>query len=156
MTPAQSGNFGFLTTYDPQLVRLGGLAERYFSEDPNTCLIKLRQFAERLAQQLAARIGLFTSPEEPFAELLKRLKAERAMPREAGDLFHQLRVAGNDAAHAHRDDHETALTRLKMARQLASGFTPRLVVIPSSNRSRLFRRRSRLMHPQNCERRLNG
>ncbi len=122
MTPAQSGNFGFLVAYDPQLVRLGGLAERYFREDPNTCLIKLRQFAELLAQQLAARIGLFTSHEEPFAELLKRLKAERAMPREAGELFHQLRIAGNDAAHAHRDDHATALNRLKMARQLAIWF----------------------------------
>jgi type I restriction enzyme R subunit len=36
-------------THDPQLVRLGGLAERYFKDDPNTCLIKLRQFGEVLA-----------------------------------------------------------------------------------------------------------
>lgn len=118
----QNTNFGFLKAYDAQLVRLGALAERYFKDDPNTCLIKLRQFAELLAQQLAARMGMFTSPDEPFAELLKRLKAERAMPREAGDLFHQLRIAGNDAAHANRDDHATALTRLKMARQLAIWF----------------------------------
>ncbi len=40
------GNFDFLEVYDTQLVRLGALAERYFKEDPNTCLIKLRQFAE--------------------------------------------------------------------------------------------------------------
>jgi type I restriction enzyme R subunit len=120
--PDASGNFGFLSHYDAQLVRLGALAERYFTEDPNTCLIKLRQFAELLAQQLAARMGMFTSPNEPFADLLKRLKAERAMPREAGDLFHQLRVAGNDAAHAHRNDHATALTQLKIARQLALWF----------------------------------
>jgi type I restriction enzyme R subunit len=118
----QNTNFGFLNAYDAQLVRLGALAERYFKDDPNTCLIKLRQFAELLAQQLAARMGMFTSPDEPFAELLKRLKAERAMPREAGDLFHQLRIAGNDAAHANRDDHATALTRLKMAGQLAIWF----------------------------------
>lgn len=118
----RGSNFDFLKTYDAQLVRLGALAERYFVEDPNTTLIKLRQFAELLAQQLAARMGLFTSPDEPFADLLQRLKADRAMPREAGDLFHQLRITGNQAAHAHRDDHATALTSLKMARQLAIWF----------------------------------
>jgi len=117
-----SSNFEFLKSYDTQLVRLGALAERYFKEDPNTCLIKLRQFAELLAQQLAARMGLFTSSDEVFADLLQRLKAERAMPREAGDLFHQLRISGNQAAHAHRDDHAGALTGLKIARQLAIWF----------------------------------
>lgn len=35
-------NFDFLKSHDGQLVRLGALAERYFQEDPNTCLIKLR------------------------------------------------------------------------------------------------------------------
>ncbi|MCZ8314395.1 type I restriction-modification system endonuclease [Phreatobacter sp.] len=116
------GNFHFLEVYDAQLVRLGALAERYFADDPNTCLIKLRQFAELLAQQLAARMGLFGTPDEPFADLLQRLKAERAMPREAGDIFHQLRIAGNQAAHANREDHAGALTALKLARQLAIWF----------------------------------
>lgn len=138
----RGSNFHFLEIYDAQLVRLGALAERYFKDDPNTCLIKLRQFAELLAQQLAARMGLFTTSDEPFADLLQRLKAERAMPREAGDLFHQLRIAGNQAAHAHRDDHAGALTGLKLARQLAvwfhktfgseTGFRPGPFVPPSS------------------------
>ena len=118
----RGSNFDFLNSYDAQLVRLGVLAERYFKDDPNTCLIKLRQFAELLAQQVAARFGLFTSANEPFADLLQRLKAERALPREAGDLFHQLRISGNQAAHANKDDHATALTSLKMARQLAIWF----------------------------------
>ena len=39
-----SANFGFLSAHDAQLERLGALAERYFKDDPNTCLIKLRQF----------------------------------------------------------------------------------------------------------------
>lgn len=118
----RGSNFDFLNRYDAQLVRLGALAERYFKEDPNTCLIKLRQFAELLAQQLAARLSLFNSPDEPFADLLQRLRAECAMPREAGDLFHQLRISGNQAAHAQRDDHAGALTGLKLARQLAIWF----------------------------------
>jgi type I restriction enzyme R subunit len=36
-------DFAFLQSHDDQLVRLGILAEQYFADDPNTCLIKLRQ-----------------------------------------------------------------------------------------------------------------
>lgn len=51
-------NFDMLEPYEPQLWRLGALAERYFAEDPNTSLLKLRQFGELLAQSVAARGGL--------------------------------------------------------------------------------------------------
>ena len=44
------------------------------------------------------------------------------MPREVGDLFHQLRAAGNRATHAQSGDHAEALTTLKMARQLGIWF----------------------------------
>jgi type I restriction enzyme, R subunit len=117
-----TSNFAFLAGYDAQLVRLGALAERYFPDDPNTCLIKLRQLAELLAQQVAARVGLYASADEPFSDLLRRLKAERAAPREVSDLFHQLRLSGNQAAHAGRDDHAGALVALKVARELAIWF----------------------------------
>jgi type I restriction enzyme R subunit len=60
-----SANFTVLAEHDEQLVRLAALAERYFAEDPNTSLIKLRQFSELLAQQVAARYGLLTTPDEP-------------------------------------------------------------------------------------------
>lgn len=115
-------NFEFLSDYSPQLVRLGALAERYFREDPNTCLIKLRQFGELLAQETAARAGLFSSPDEQQADLLRRLKSDRIVPQQALDLFHQLRIAGNQATHAHADDYGQALTALKIARQLAIWF----------------------------------
>ena len=42
-----------------QLVRLGALAENYFQDDPNTCVMKLRQLGELLAQQVAARTGVY-------------------------------------------------------------------------------------------------
>ena len=35
---ALSCNFAYLSSHDEQLLRLGMLAERYFSHDPNTCL----------------------------------------------------------------------------------------------------------------------
>ena len=54
-----SANFGVLVTHDQRLVRLGALAERYFAENANTCLIKLRQLGETLTQLVAAKAGLF-------------------------------------------------------------------------------------------------
>src|SRR6266436_3829521 len=117
-----SANFSFLRTHDAQLVRLGGLAERYFKDDPNTCLIKLRQFGEVLAQLTAAKAGLLASPEEPQVDLLRRLKFEGIVPREVGELFHQIRIAGNRATHAQTDDHAEALSTLKIARQLGIWF----------------------------------
>ena len=62
--PIQTANFGFLAKYDAQLARLGALAERYFGDDPNTSLMKLRQFAELLAQLTAAKTGQLTKPDE--------------------------------------------------------------------------------------------
>ena len=38
-----SANFGFLGTHDAQFVRLGGLAERYFKDDTNTCRRELSE-----------------------------------------------------------------------------------------------------------------
>lgn len=114
-----NSNFVFLRAREPQLFRLGFLAERYFVEDPNTCHIKLRQFSELTAQLTASRFGLNVETSDPHAELLRRLKFECSLPREVGDLFHALRISGNQAAHEISGDHASALTGLKLGRQLA-------------------------------------
>lgn len=44
-----TANFGFLARYDGALMAVAASAERYFAEDPVTCLMKLRQFGELLA-----------------------------------------------------------------------------------------------------------
>jgi type I restriction enzyme R subunit len=122
VTDISTQNFGFLSAHDTQLVRLGALAERYFRDDPNTCLIKLRQFGEVLAQLTAAKSGFFASEDEPQSDLLRRLKFERVVPREPADLFHQLRISGNRATHSHAGDYAEALSALKIARQLGVWF----------------------------------
>ena len=122
MITTESANFGFLCPYDLQLVRLGALAERYFRDDPNTCLIKLRQFGELLAQLSAAKTGFLQSTDEPQAELLRRLKQERILSPEITNLFHQIRIEGNRATHNYEGDHSQALTCLKMARHLGVWF----------------------------------
>ncbi|WP_437296232.1 type I restriction-modification system endonuclease [Sorangium sp. So ce426] len=122
MPPAASPNFAFLAHHDPRLVVLGTQAERYFAEDPNTCLVKLRQFGEILAQRAAARLGLYISPEDNQATLIGRLRDRGALDATTRQLFHDLRIAGNKATHELRGDHHEALHQLKMARELAVWF----------------------------------
>ena len=115
-------NFGQLAEHDEGLLRLGLLAERYFPADPNTALLKLRQFAELLAQNTAARIGLYASAQEPQADLLRRLEENGILTREIAGLFRQVRLTGNAANHALAGDHRTALATLKIAWQLGLWF----------------------------------
>jgi len=93
-----SANFSFLASH-AQLVRLGTLAERYFREDANTTLIKLRQFGEAMAQTIAARLREYSDPRENQKDLLERLEDRGAIPRDAARLFHEIRIVGNKATH---------------------------------------------------------
>lgn len=115
-------NFAVLEQHDKQLMRLGLLAERYFADDPNTCLLKLRQLAELLAQMLAARTGQYTSSEENQFDLLRRLQDSGVLPREVFQIFSEIRRAGNAANHALTDDHRSALSTLKLTWQLGLWF----------------------------------
>jgi len=93
-------NFAHLEQHDEQLLRLGMLAEKYFADDPNTCLLKLRQLAELLAQLVAAKTGQLVAPEESQYELLRRLQDSGIVPREVAQLFGEVRRTGNAANHA--------------------------------------------------------
>src|SRR5512133_430581 len=119
---AGMSNFSVLSQHDEQLLRLGMLAEKYFADDPNTCLLKLRQLAELLAQLLAARTGQWVAPQESQFDLLRRLQDSGVLPHEVYRMFGEVRRAGNAASHALSDDHRTALTALKFAWQLALWF----------------------------------
>lgn len=119
----QSANFGFLRPHDPQIVKLAALAEQFFHSDSNTCIIKLRQYAERLAKLIAANTGLYQSSDEAQVELLKRLKLENVISKEVADLFHLIRIAGNKAVHNKiNTDTNQALTLLQTAQQLGIWF----------------------------------
>lgn len=115
-------NFAVLQQHDAQLLRLGMLAEKYFADDPNTSLLKLRQLAELLAQLLAAKTGLYTSSEEKQYDLLRRLQDSGILPREIYQMFNEVRRAGNAASHALSDDHGSALSALKLTWQLGVWF----------------------------------
>lgn len=117
-----STNFAHLRPYDEQLFRLGSLAERYFPDDPNTALLKLRQLGELLAQHVASRFGVELREEETQQQLLRRLECDGVLEREVAELFHGPRRKGNLANHDLHGDHATALKILRMAWQLGVWF----------------------------------
>lgn len=122
MADLSSSNFSFLNAHDERLVALGALAERYFVDDANTCLIKLRQFSELLAQRAAAYVGLYSTYEENQVDLLSRLRSSGTITNDIANLFHGLRKAGNAATHRLQGDYSEALHQLRMARELAVWF----------------------------------
>ena len=118
MSANPGSNFDFLRRREPELRQLGMQAERYFQGDPNTCLLKLRQFGELLAQSVAQRTGLRPHEGESQFELIGRMQRAQVVPYEVSDLLHKVRVVGNDANHAQSGDQRTALATLKLCWQL--------------------------------------
>ena len=112
-------NFGFLEQHDPQLMHLAQRAERYLSDDPNTCLIKLRQFGELLIKHVAAQHRL--PDQENFAATIQALQRE-GVHASVIQGFHDLRRAGNDAVHGFRGDKQEALLKLKTARAMGTWY----------------------------------
>lgn len=76
-----SVNFGFLDAHDAKLAALGGLAERYFREDPSTAIVKLRQFAELTAKIIAARYASYRGERETFARPCGACPTSGSFPR---------------------------------------------------------------------------
>jgi len=121
-----STNFEFLHQHEPLLVQLCVAAERNFAaHDANTCLLKLRQFGEALAQHIAAVFGIDLAPDFKQAELLVTLQRRGHLDRSVADMLHLLRQQGNAANHGFQAAPTTmsqALTALRVARELAVWF----------------------------------
>jgi type I restriction enzyme R subunit len=117
-----SSNFDFLAKQDQRLANLGALAERYFFDDAPSTLIKLRQLAEFLAKDVAARHGLLPTTSATFDDVLRTLKIRAVLPREVADLFFHLKRLGNAAVHENTGSTSQALSALKIARAAAIWF----------------------------------
>ncbi|MDB5692616.1 MAG: Type restriction-modification system, restriction subunit [Alphaproteobacteria bacterium] len=112
-------NFGFLRRQEPRLLRLAALAERYFHDDPPGALIKLRQFAELIAKDVAARQGALPWPDAALDDVLRTLRLRNLVPRDVGELFYHLKRVGNSAVHEDAGTASDVLAALKIARQAA-------------------------------------
>jgi len=116
------GNFNFLEEHDPVFCQLGAAAESAFSGDPNTTLLKLRQLAEAIAQNLAARAGIKFDETTKQADLLFKLNRQIRLDPTICELFHTLRIEGNKATHQFKTRHKEAMDGLRIARSLAVWF----------------------------------
>ncbi len=117
-----SPNFQFLAAHHHLLVRYAALAERYLFDDPSTALFKLRQFAELLALQACANVGIATTPADEQVVVLNLMRDRRVAAPDTLDLFHAIRKSGNAAVHEGKGTPSEALHHLRMARQLAIWF----------------------------------
>lgn len=70
MQERKSLNFEPLRPIHADLVNLGGYAEHYVHADPESALVKLRSFAERMVDYLYNRLRLPRSPQSNFIDLL--------------------------------------------------------------------------------------
>ena len=119
----RSLNFEFLQTYEPQLVKFGAAAERNCFEDPNVSIYKLRQFGELLAQMTAGSMGMFVPSKAHQFTLLQDLESRGVIRGDVQRLFHEIRMAGNDAVHYNSSDESwIALEYLRYAFHLACWF----------------------------------
>lgn len=119
---SQTTNFSFLAEHDPLFVELAQSAERAFSSDPNTTLIKLRQFGEALAQHMAVLARIIFDEETSQADLLYKLNRDLKLEPVVRELFHTLRIEGNKATHQFKTQHREAMSGLLVARKLAIWF----------------------------------
>ena len=122
--PAETrSNFSFLAEHAPLLADLGATAEKLYPFDPASSVLKLRLLGESLTQEVASRIGLrLLQPTQ--AELLRAVDQRLSLDAQVRQMFHLLRVRGNQAAHQadHRIGYREGLEALKVAREVALWF----------------------------------
>ncbi len=120
--PSPSPNFAYLAHHDARLVALATQAEQLFAIDPTAALVKLRGFGEVLAKRAAAKTAQYVDEREDQIDLINRLFDRGVIMATQRALLHDLRKAGNRAAHHNEGDHQEALHQLRMARELGIWF----------------------------------
>ncbi|KAF1704732.1 ATP-dependent DNA helicase [Pseudoxanthomonas kaohsiungensis] len=117
MSATLSSNFAFLSDQEPLLHQIATAAEASFYSDSNVTLVKLRQLAEHLTRNAAARLGIVAGTDETFFSLIASLKSRIAVDEKVVRLLHHLRKSGNEAVHEYRHDQAEAAKALRSARE---------------------------------------
>lgn len=95
----QSQKFEHLQAHWPELAGLAAHAERYVDDDPQSALIKLRCFAEKLVGIVYCEWQLPGLPNEKFIDRLENHAFTAVVDRAIIDKLHAIRKEGNKAAH---------------------------------------------------------
>ena len=118
----QDSIFRFLETDDGVLARLGSGAEKNLVTDPNTSLLKTRQFGELVARLVAQAEEVDTALVESQAELTRVLHERNLVPRDVRDGLHAMRIAGNAAMHEFSGTPQQAESALRAAHLVGAWF----------------------------------
>ncbi len=116
----QSMNFEHIQSKWPELHQLAAFAEDYAISDPQSALVKLRCFAEKVVGYLYKELSL---PVLPTSNIFDKLTADdftSAVPRLITDKLHAIRKSGNQAAHEGKVDQQQAIWILKESYFVAS------------------------------------
>lgn len=118
----RSVNFEFLRENNEELADLGGFAEKYAHDDPQSSLVKLRQYGENLTLDFFGHFGIPREPGASFYELLDALKDARVVPAVVLSKLHTLRIVGNRGAHGDEVTTRDALGVLEEAFSVGKWF----------------------------------
>lgn len=118
----KQSNFKFLENKWPLLSKLAELAEKNLYNDPNTTMIKLRMFGEKVVEFIIAEEKLEDTEERNQISRLSLLKEQELIEDELVDMFHAIRKTGNKATHDAFSSEREASTLLSLAYKLAVWF----------------------------------
>lgn len=119
MQDIKSLNFEPLRAGYPELANMGGYAEHYAHTDPESALVKLRNFAERLVDRLYLTLQLERVPQSTFVDLLHNASFKAIAQPLVLDKLHLLRRLGNRGAHGEDVEAADAVRCVQEAWQLA-------------------------------------
>jgi type I restriction enzyme R subunit len=119
MQDIKSLNFEPLRLAYPELANMGGYAEHYAHTDPESALVKLRNFAERLVDRVYDKLKLERVPQSNFVDLLHNASFRDVAQPLVLDKLHLLRRLGNRGAHGEDVEAADAVRCVQEAWQLA-------------------------------------
>lgn len=119
MLDIKSLNFEPLRAACPELANMGGYAEHYAHTDPESALVKLRNFAERLVDRIYLKLRLQRMPQSTFVDLLHDASFKTVAAPQVLDKLHLLRRIGNRGAHGEGVEAADAVRCVNEAWQLA-------------------------------------
>ena len=119
MQDLRSLNFEPLRAVFPDLANMGGYAEHYAHSDPESSLVKLRNFAERVVDHVYTAQKLVRAPQSNFVDLLNNSSFRMVATDLVLDKLHLLRKLGNRAAHGEGVQAADAALCVREAWQLA-------------------------------------
>lgn len=109
----KSMNFEHLREQWPELAELGAFAETYAVVDPQSALVKLRCYVEKIVGYLYQELHLPVAPNASMHDKLVSGAFTSVVDKTIADKFHAVRKGGNKAAHEGKVSQHDSIWLLK-------------------------------------------